>query len=114
MRLRTPRRSRRSSTTPLEDRDDGDRVVTLDEAAGVLSERERRCRIDLSAVGTAAQLRHELDDLEHAGRADRVAAREQAAARVDRQRSAERRPAFSDQAIAIALAGEPEMLVGLE
>ena len=55
----------------LEHRDHRHRVVALDEAAGVLGEREPGVEIDLALAGPPAQLRDELDDLQDAGRADR-------------------------------------------
>src|SRR5437660_459704 len=79
------------------------------EAAAILGDREARA-LDLALAGLAAQLRHQLEDLPEAGRADRVALRFQPAGRVDRDPSAERRLAALGDPAALAEGAEAEIL----
>src|SRR5262249_45688022 len=69
---------------------------------------------NLTLAGRAAQLMHGLPDLGEAGRAARMAARDEAAVGRERRASAGLEPAFLDRLLALALAAEAEQLVVLE
>src|SRR4051794_16196396 len=68
------------------------------------------CAVDLPRAAAAAQLVDDLVDLAEAGRADRLALRQQASRRVDRQPAAEARRAGLDERAALAGRAEAELL----
>ena len=68
--------------------------------------------VDLAGAGVAAELVHELDDLAERRRAERLALRQQPAARVHRSRAAERDVAVGEEARLLARRAQAELLVG--
>src|SRR5215472_18431196 len=87
--------------------------VGSDPAASVLRQRHPGLRY-LTLVAPPLELPGELDDLGRPGRPDRMAAREQAAAWIDRQPASQPGLPVQDQALRFAGAAQPELFIELE
>src|SRR5262249_33709141 len=86
-------------------------VLAEQEPALVLRHGDLRTLLDLTFSRFAAHLPDQLADLQQAGGADRVAARAEPAARVDRLAAVERRDMVVDQLRSLAGRAEAEALV---
>ncbi len=99
---------------PPEHRDHAAVAVDAGRAAAHRLDQPGAGALDLALAGLAAQLPDDLGDLREAGRAERVAAGEQAAGRVDRLGAADRRFARRGGARGAARVRQPERLDGDE
>src|SRR6266487_3799360 len=101
------------ATSHLQDVDGAGGRVGADPAAGVLGQRQPRAA-DLTVAAPPLQLPGELHHLGRTSGADRVAAGEQAAARVDRELAAQPRDPVAHQAPGLAGRAQADLLVEVQ